>query len=104
MKETINFREFMEGTWREKKAERKSIKNFAIIPAIPKLMFFNEPVLTIATIGAGLIIITFAQKHLVKNGKEAEAEMLQLFATIGLPTAVGIYFFYTLDKIVHILL
>jgi hypothetical protein len=86
--ETINFKDFVRNEWRE---ERSPVTSFSFIP-VPTFsnLFLNEPVLIIAGIGAVIVGLSIYEKHLVKKGKEYEAELVSMLTGIGLPAiAVG---------------
>lgn len=84
--ETINFRSFIQGNWREQPAT----KAFSFIPLPTASMFLNEPVFVLLGIGALIVAGAIAEKQFIKHGKEEEAEFISMVFGMGLPTvAIG---------------
>jgi hypothetical protein len=97
--QTIQFSKFMDNTWR--KDVPKSTFSFMPIPTISS-MFVNSPVLIIGGIGVLIVGLALYEKHLVKNGREYEAEVVSMITGIGLPMAAiggGLYVVFHASKL-----
>jgi hypothetical protein len=101
--ETINFKDFVRNDWRRERPSPFKSYSFIPVPTFSNL-FLNEPVMLIA--GVGLVIIGLAvyEKHLVKKGKEYEAEVLSMIVGVGLPTGAVIGAIWVLNYAGRLLL
>lgn len=87
--EVINFKEFMDGSWKEKPRKKKDMRVNSFMPVPTFSLFFNEPILGLLGIGAVVVIGTVWEKRLVQKGKHEEAEVIATVLGIGLPV-VGV--------------
>jgi hypothetical protein len=92
--ETYNFRDFMKGTHEEP----RPTKSFSFLPTPTASMFLNEPCLVLLGIGTIIVGSVLWEKHLVKNGKEYEAEIVSMITGIVLPAGGIIGFAIVLFK------
>jgi hypothetical protein len=82
-KQTMSLQDFLKGNYETKKPHK--LQNYSFIPLIPKMMFFNKPVLILACVG-GLFIVASAIEHeLVKNGNEVSAQIFSMIVSAILP-------------------
>jgi prolipoprotein diacylglyceryltransferase len=90
--EVINFKEFMNGSWKEPKP--KPIKAYSIIYINP--MAFIDP--TVCIVGGVILSIAVLEKYLQRKEHYAALEKIQSIMYFVLPTAgIGgvIYFLLT---------
>jgi hypothetical protein len=82
-KEIIPFNDFMKGNYETKKPI--NLKNYSIVPMIPKMMFFNKPVLILVGVGATFLLISEIERQMIKKGHEVSAELFSTVISILIP-------------------